>query len=69
MDSTRNARWNSLPTEMKFTVMDNLDFTDLKSLSRSDSATYHACVPALFRVRYFQIFFQLPFLILCRLSI
>ncbi len=55
MDSTRNARWHSLPTEMKFAVMDNLSYADLKSLSRSDSATYHACVPALFHVRYFHL--------------
>ncbi|KAF8340928.1 hypothetical protein F5887DRAFT_1136339 [Amanita rubescens] len=48
MDSTSNATWHSLPTEMKFTVVDNLSYADLKSLSRLDSATYHSCVPALF---------------------
>ncbi|KAK2459333.1 hypothetical protein APHAL10511_008647 [Amanita phalloides] len=40
--------WLSLPTEMKFAVLDNLPYPDVASLASVDSATYQTAVPALF---------------------
>ncbi|KAJ7599277.1 hypothetical protein C8J56DRAFT_916300 [Mycena floridula] len=44
-----NASWKSLPTEMKLSIVDNLDLDDVKGLAKVDQSTYRACLPAIFK--------------------
>ncbi|KIY48418.1 hypothetical protein FISHEDRAFT_58920 [Fistulina hepatica ATCC 64428] len=42
--------WNSLPSELKFCIIGNLDTSDVGALSMVNQAAYTACVSATFRV-------------------
>lgn len=44
------SSWHALPSEMKLSIIDYLDSDNVVSLSKVDQQTYHACVPALFKV-------------------
>ena len=56
--------WFSLPTEMHLAIVDVLDNDGVKALSTVDRTTYDACVPSLFKVRYY-LFYQIVLLIYC----
>jgi hypothetical protein len=45
------ASWHSLPTELRLSVIAELDPHDVDSLAKTGQASYQACVPARFRVR------------------
>jgi hypothetical protein len=42
--------WHSLPTEMKFALVDILDSLSLRSFAMVERETHALCVPALFKV-------------------
>jgi hypothetical protein len=44
------SSWHALPSEMKLSIIDYLDSDNVVALSKVDQRTYHACVPALFKV-------------------
>ncbi|KAI0936602.1 hypothetical protein AcV5_004697 [Taiwanofungus camphoratus] len=50
MSSVCSRPWCSLPTEMKLSVVDLLDFSDVKSLALVNYGTYVLCVPSMFRL-------------------
>ncbi len=44
--------WNSLPTEMKFSVVDHLESADLRAFAKVNKEAYTIAVPAMWRVRF-----------------
>lgn len=50
MDSTT---WNCLPTEMKLTVVNLLEYEDVKSMSKVNRDAYYLSLPAIFKVSFF----------------
>lgn len=51
MAATYALPWNSLPTEMKFSVVEHLHDEDIRAFAKVNKEAYSLAVPALWRVR------------------